>query len=127
MKPKTLIFPYLPELDIHLSDGNVDAVVNTLDSSGVRQTIDIANWENDYPYRPLTAVTVAHSGTAMYLDFFVRCNYMRAVNTDNQSAVSEDSCVEFFVSPESDSHYWNFEFNCIGTINASHRTSRNNP
>lgn len=41
--------------------------------------------------------------------------------------MSEDSCVEFFVSPTCDSHYWNFEFNCIGTANASHRYERPKP
>lgn len=31
----------------------------------------------------------------------------------------------FFVQPEGSKGYWNFEFNCIGTIKASHRESRN--
>ena len=127
METKSIIFPYLPQLDKFVDEGDLDAIVNTLDSKGNRQTIDHVNWDSEYPYRPLTAVTVAHSGRYLYLDFFVRCNYMRAVNTEDQSPVSEDSCVEFFVSPDSSDHYWNFEFNCIGTINASHRTERHNP
>ncbi|MDE6332301.1 MAG: hypothetical protein K2L80_06835, partial [Muribaculaceae bacterium] len=36
-------------------------------------------------------------------------------------------CVEFFVEPRKGGEYWNFEFNCIGTVNASHRFSRPEP
>lgn len=127
MVKNSITFPYLPELDRLVEESDLDAIVNSLDAKGNRQTIDHANWENEYPYRPLTAVTVAHSDKYLYLDFFVRCNYMRAVNTEDQSPVSEDSCVEFFVQPSGDGHYWNFEFNCIGTINASRRTGRHDP
>lgn len=58
----------------------------------------------------------------------MRCNYLRAENYANQSPVSQDSCVEFFVSPDPDDVlYWNFEFNCIGAINASFRRERKAP
>ena len=33
-----------------------------------------------------------------------------------QSPVCTDSCVEFFVQPRPDTGYFNFEFNCGGTI-----------
>ena len=49
------------------------------------------------------------------------------MNYTNNSPVCEDSCVEFFIAPKCDARYWNFEFNCIGTINASNRTERHNP
>lgn len=39
----------------------------------------------------------------------------------------EDSCVEFFLKVPGSEEYWNFEFNCIGTVNASHRKDRKNP
>lgn len=63
----------------------------------------------------------------VYIDFLVRCNYLRAENVSDQSPVSEDSCVEFFVEPHGDGEYWNFEFNCIGAINASRRFERPRP
>jgi len=40
--------------------------------------------------------------------------------------VCEDSCVEFFVSPESDGIYYNFEFNGIGTCLLGTGTGREN-
>ena len=35
-----------------------------------------------------------------------------------------DSCVEFFMKRVDDPNYYNFEFNCIGTCDASYRESR---
>ena len=119
----TLEIPYIPALD---SETAVDSIINILDEHGIRRSLEHVNWPL-YPYRPLTTFTCAHSGQYIYIDFFVRCNYLRAENYRPQSPVSEDSCVEFFVDPRSDGHYWNFEFNCIGAINASHRTDRHNP
>lgn len=119
MEGKYLSFPYLPDLEVHLQEGDADAVINMLDAQGHRQTIDIVNWESQFPYRPLTAVSVAHSGKHLFLDFFVRCNYMRAVNSEMQSNVWEDSSVVFVVSPGRDDSYLHFAFNCIGAINAA--------
>ena len=121
---KSLKIPYLEELK-HLSQAN--EIINCLDEKAPRKTIDSVNWAKEYPYRPLATFTTAHSGEMLYIDFFVRCNFLRAENYKNQSPVSEDSCVEFFVEPTGDLPYWNFEFNCIGTINASYRCERSNP
>lgn len=120
---KTLNVPFISGID----SNNLEEIINILDEKGERRTIESLNWARDFPYHPLTVFTIAHSGKYIYVDFFVRCNYLRAMNYLNNSPVSQDSCVEFFVSPECDAHYWNFEFNCIGTINASHRSERNNP
>ena len=123
MDKNNLSVPYIPSLDeMHISE-----VATILEEKGERRTIESINWQDNYPYHPLTTISIAHSGTHIYIDFFVRCNYLRAVNYENQSPVSQDSCVEFFIAPNCDNHYWNFEFNCIGTINASHRTERKNP
>lgn len=120
---KTITIPFIEELD-SMTD---DEIIKTLDTSGARRTIDTVNWKEQYPYRPLTAFAIAHSQTAIYIDFFVRCNYLRAVNYENNSNVHQDSCVEFFVQPNPDDpHYFNFEFNCIGTIDAARRLDRNN-
>lgn len=117
-----LSVPYLPELD-NLAP---DEAVKMLDEQGARQTIERLNWKEQYPYRPLTAISIAHSGKYIYIDFVVRCNYLRAVNYENNSSVHQDSCVEFFVCPDGKLPYYNFEFNCIGTIHAACRQDRNN-
>lgn len=114
--------PYLPELD----NANLDEVATILESKGARQIIDHVNWPKEYSYHPLTTFTIGHTDTAIYIDFFVRCNYLRAVNSHNNDPVHQDSCVEFFVAPGKNTPYCNFEFNCIGTVHAARRVDRFN-
>lgn len=118
----SLSVPYIPGLD----SMNSDQIIKTLDEKGTHETIDRVNWKDQFPYRPLTAISIAHSGNYIYIDFVVRCNYLRAVNHTNNSSVHQDSCVEFFVCPDGKLPYYNFEFNCIGTIHAACRTDRHN-
>ena len=58
------------------------------------------------------------------LRFDVREKYPAAVTVDDNGAVWEDSCVEFFLSIDS-SGYYNFEFNCIGAKLLGFRKERN--
>lgn len=121
-KTKNLSIPRISELD----SMPPEEILKTLDDRGARRTIDTVNWPDKFPYRPLTAFSIAHSDTAIYIDFFVRCNYLRAVNYLNNSSVHQDSCVEFFIQPDpADPHYFNFEFNCIGTPDVARRLGRN--
>lgn len=119
-----LIIPRVDALD-ELNDA--DSIIKLLDDKGARSQIAYVDWPDRYPYRPLTTFSIAYSAKYLYVDFLVRCNYLRAENVDDQSPVSQDSCVEFFVEPHGDGEYWNFEFNCIGAINASRRFTRPNP
>ena len=49
-----------------------------------------------------------------------------ATQTEQNSPVCNDSCMEFFVSPnENDARYVNFEFNAYGTMYMAVRESRN--
>lgn len=116
-----LHIPYLPALAKAESMADASRI---LEEHGRRISIDNLNWPADYPYHPLTVASVGHDGEAVYVDFFVRCNYLRAVNSTNNSPVHQDSCVEFFIAPEGRTPYYNFEFNCIGTIDAARRTGR---
>ena len=123
MNSKTLTIPKIDKIESFYAEN----VIDLLENKGQRCIIDSINWEKQFPYHPLSSFTIAHDGKYIYIDFFVRCNYLKAENYENNSPVSQDSCVEFFVAPKGDNHYWNFEFNCIGTTNASHRTERKNP
>ena len=117
--PLTASLPYAPQVENH----NISEVAGLLGENGVRLSVESLNWPEEYPYRPLTVVSAAHSGEHIFIDFLVRCNYLRAVNYTPNSPVSEDSCVEFFVTeadrPDS---YLSFCFNCIGTIQAARHT-----
>lgn len=124
MKQKKITLPRIDELDGLKTPSEVLAM---LDRRGVRGDIACVNWPESSSSRPLSSFAAAYSSTGIYVDFLVRCNYLRAENFTNQSPVSEDSCVEFFLDPKGDGEYWNFEFNCIGTINASRRFERPHP
>lgn len=111
--------PFIPDLD-NLDTGEI---ISRLESDGERHTVESLNWAAEYPYHPLTTFTLAHSEKNLYIDFFVRCNYLRAVNYANNTNVGDDSCVQIYLQPESAAgKYWNFEFNCIGTVNAASRS-----
>lgn len=118
--PKTLNVPYMPQLD----EMPLEKVTAELEEHGEHQTVSCLNWLDQFPYKPLTAFNIAHSDTAIYIDFFVRCNYLRAVHDKNNDDVYQDSCVEFFVAPEGRRPYYNFEFNCIGTTHVGLRNDR---
>ena len=67
-------------------------------------------------HRPETAFRVVHDGAHLYVRFEVSDRYVRSVQTDYQSPVCTDSCVEFFVRPRADKGYFNFEVNAGGTL-----------
>lgn len=117
MKTNTLLhIPFREGLD----GMSLDAVGNALEEGGARFSVESLNWPETFPYRPLTVVTAAHTSEAIYIDFLVRCNYLRAANYTDNSPVSEDSCVEFYLQPNPSSpHYFTFEFNCIGILNSA--------
>lgn len=117
---KSLDAPFLPDLD----DLPANKIIEALDGKGEKRTVECLNWKEQFPYRPFTTFSIAHSKKYIYIDFFVRSNYLRAVNFKNNSDVYQDSCVEFFVAPEEGGPYFNFEFNCIGTVHAAKRKDR---
>ena len=61
------------------------------------------------------ALSIAYSDHEIFLKYYITENYFKAEKTASNEMVCEDSCVEFFVSPEDDGIYYNMEFNAIGT------------
>lgn len=105
-------------------DKPLSQVSEILEAQGVRQAIDCVDWPNEFPYKPITSFYIARDKECLYINYFVKGNYLRAVNSTDNSPVWEDSCVEFFVQIPSEKYYYNFEFNCIGTALAARRTGR---
>lgn len=89
--------------------------------SGVNR-IDEVPWK-DYPYLPEVTFKIARTAKGLLLKYNVIEEYIRAVHDKTNDPVYEDSCVEFFLSADK-RHYYNFEFNCIGTALISFGTSR---
>ena len=115
---KKLKVPYLETLDVlDLSS------VGFLMEKAQRESIDVVNWE-EYPYKPIVAFDIARSKVNLYIRYFVKGNSLKALYEADGSPVYTDSCVEFFMKRVDDPNYYNFEFNCIGTCDASYRESR---
>ena len=56
----------------------------------------------------------------LYVRFDVDDRYVRSVQTEFNSQVCTDSCVEFFVEPKPGRGYFNFEVNAGGTLLCYH-------
>ena len=81
------------------------------------EKIDIVNWPDKYPYKPLVEFAMAHTGDKILLHYRVVEKTSRAASGEDFGPVWEDSCVEFFCSPNpSDGLYYNLECNCIGKV-----------
>ena len=107
-----------------LNDIDIELASDILDDAGVLDTIEILNWVKEYPYRPITQFNIGRSKDSIFIKFSVRGSMLRAIYSNDQDPVNEDSCVEFFCMQVGADKYTNFEFNCIGTCSASTRKSR---
>jgi hypothetical protein len=85
--------------------------------------IDLLNWEA-FSYKPEVTFRIAHSDNHIWLKYYVDEQHILARNTETNSGVSRDSCVEFFFDPRGDGYYYNFEFNCIGTVHLAYGPGR---
>ena len=86
--------------------------------------IDQVNWPASFPEKPEVSVEVSNDHDAIYLKWHVKGAQLRAVTTEDQGPVWEDSCVEVFCQVPGDRHYMNFECNCIGAMVGSRRLGR---
>ena len=119
MKKRATI-PYIPALGAM----GAEQLRAALLKSGVELTLDSHNWATDYPYTPTVTARIAYDGEVLALMFDVSENHTKAVEMNDNGAVWEDSCVEFFVANPVGEGYYNFEMNAIGTLLAAYRLSR---
>jgi hypothetical protein len=117
---KTIIVPYLI-LSSLLPD--MAEISKALDALGEGHAIDRVNWPG-YEYQPKVRFNIAYGEKEIYLKYYVHEQYVMAQKNKSNQSVCEDSCVEFFVSPDSDGIYYNFEFNPIGTCLLGKGTGR---
>lgn len=118
--PEPMHIPYLP----NLQPLAINQVAEALASMPPCGRIDCVDWRDSFPAHPTTVLRLAHTGTMLFVRFDVEGRGLRAMHTCDLEHVNEDSCVEFFVTNADQSRYFNFEFNCMGVCNASHRISK---
>lgn len=95
-----------------------------LETQTVTNLIDKVNWEA-FPYRPGLKFRIGHVGNEIWLKFYVNEKNILAQETRTNGDVYKDSTVEFFISLDG-KNYYNFEFNCIGTIHIGYGPGRGN-
>ncbi len=118
--PEPMHISYLPNLQ-PLAICDVAEALAAMPPCG---QIDCVDWRDSFPAHPTTVLRLAHTGTILFVRFDVKGRGLRAMHTHDLEHVNEDSCVEFFVTNADQSRYFNFEFNCMGVCNASHRISK---
>ncbi len=88
-----------------------------------KHEINTINWQ-EYNHLPDVKFVIGYTKDELVIKYYVAENSVRAVNSESNGAVYQDSCVEFFVSVTADGPYTNFEFNAIGTCLSQRGMSR---
>lgn len=107
----------IPFIGDPLLDANTQ-VAHLVKSMGARAVIDKINWK-DYTYCPGVELYSGYSSAYLWLCYEITKDHFRVRAINDQDAVWEDSCVEFFMTSESNRDetgicYRNFEFNARG-------------
>lgn len=107
-------------LNVNIND--IENVHFVLDDQ-IKHPLHFQPWESETGYRPSVSFSIAHSIHSIVLKFYVSEKEIRACVTKTNDAVSQDSCVEFFIAID-ETGYYNFEFNPIGTVLAAFGKNR---
>jgi hypothetical protein len=84
---------------------------------GQAMTLDIACFRPESSdHRPVTNARLFYDEKRIYVIFRVHDRYIRCLYTRYLDPVYQDSCVEWFVQPQSELGYFNFEINCGGAL-----------
>jgi hypothetical protein len=116
---KELTVPLLSALTDYTTLSEVAETLHNLEKS----VLSYAPWPG-YPYKPDVSFSIAHGPSALFLQYQVKEKFIRAVSGSINEPVYKDTCVEFFISLDDGATYYNFEFNCIGTVLAGFGSGR---
>ena len=93
---------------------DIEKAEELLENNTEVQMIETLNWR-EYSYKPDVKFRIAYMQDRILLKYYVSEESILAKETKVNGDVYKDSCVEFFISPDQNDVYYNFEFNCIGT------------
>ena len=106
---KQLTVPYLDQVNHWSSSDEIFSAMADLPRTKLQEV----PWPAEFPYKPEVCFRLAHAEDCLLLNFEVQEKHVRAVYRQTNDPVYKDSCVEFFLSFDTQ-HYYNFEFNCAG-------------
>jgi len=81
--------------------------------------VGCVNWPDSFPDCPDFKFALAYSRDGILIHYKVTEEHVRAMTGHDFGPVWEDSCVEFFLSPEGDGVYYNVECNCVGYLHVA--------
>ncbi|HEY5139836.1 MAG TPA: carbohydrate-binding family 9-like protein [Methylococcales bacterium] len=76
-------------------------------------------------YMPKTQAKLLYDNNCIYIIYRIEDTCVRAIETKCNGRVWDDSCVEFFLTPDKNlsKDYFNIEMNCIGTLTFRYQTA----
>src|SRR5665647_2531719 len=80
-----------------------------------KNVLDQIPWVQ-FSYLPRVHFAMAYGTDSIFLKYYVNEKFIRAAHGAANNAVYQDACVEFFIRFGDEKPYYNFEFNCIGTM-----------
>jgi len=109
---------------LHFADDypDLDQVSAAIEKLGTMAEISEVNWQS-YRYKPEVHLFGGYTEHEILLKYRVTENHILARHVGINAPVHTDSCVEFFIS-SGNGHYYNLEFNCIGTPYVGYGTQR---
>ena len=102
----------VPRIDVSNDIADIDKAFSTVEATPVA----CCNWPQSYPYTPAVEARIFHNGANLYIKFKVTEKDIQATVAEDQGKTWTDPCVEFFVSPEGNMDYYNFECTCTGKL-----------
>ena len=107
---KKIFVPQIAPANDSLAE--IEKVFATLEG----ERVACCNWLADYPYTPEVNVKLFHNNDKLFIKFDVREKDIQAKVAEDQGRTWTDPCVEFFVSPQGNMDYYNFECTCTGKL-----------
>lgn len=87
-------------------------------------TIDYEPWNAEKTISCTAAFSISHFDEGIHLKFSVTEQFLRVRTRKLNGEVHKDNCVEFFIAFGQENSYYNFEFNCLGSVKGAYGKSR---
>jgi hypothetical protein len=113
---------YAPFIPGTYNENNLNELSDLLEKVE-KYKIDNLLW-SETGYFPSVNFAIAHLDDSIALKYWVKERHTKAIYKTANDPVYEDSCVEFFIGFGDDDHYYNLEFNAIGTALAGFGINR---
>jgi hypothetical protein len=86
--------------------------------------IDNEPWNPGKSLSCTAAFSISHFDEGIHLKFSITEPFLRVRTRKINGEVHKDNCVEFFIAFGTDTGYYNFEFNCLGSVKAAYGKGR---